>query len=174
MVHTVPPAGLALLCLLMATDSVTARPIHSTATTTTTTFPPQPQLITLAPPVATSATQDPSFRDIEPVTAKEDQRVQIHDDDHDDNEDTDSDPHPSLANPRGHYHHARRSSGAFDVRKPLSRKGKARPLKNSSHGKRRDGSGRDADEDWRLWRSQYARQQQWRRCRTLQFGPCPD
>lgn len=173
MVHTVSQAALTLVCVLMATSSVAARPLHpatTTTATTTTTFPPQPQLITLTPPVAT-ASPDPRVGNSLPETTEEEQRVRMHDDDHDDNESTDTDPHPSPANPRGHYRHNKRDT--LSVRR-LGRKGKTRLLKNNSNGKRRDGSGGDADEDWRLWHSQYARLQQWRRCRTLRFGPCPD
>lgn len=183
MVHLAPRAALALLCFLMAASSVTARPHPST-----TTFPPQPQLITLAPPVPPTATLDPSFEGIVSGIADEDQRAPMDDDDPDGTEDNDPDRHPdpSLASTRGHYlyhyRYTKRRSGAFDLR-PLSRKGKTRLRKNndsSIHGKRRSGNGNggsadaDADADWRVWRSQYARQQQWRRCRTLQFGPCPD
>lgn len=169
MVHFIAPrATLALLCVLAAVNGVTARPPHST-TTTTTTFPPQPQLITLAPPVAT-ATLDPSLGNAVLDTAEEKQRVHMNDDQDDDN--TDTDPYPSLANPRGHYLYRYTKRSALGVR-PLSRKGKTR-LQTSNNGKWRRVNEVGADEDWRIWRLQYARQQQWRRCRTLQFGPCPD
>lgn len=165
---------------LPADDLNVQNQADKTSSSSTTIFPPQPQLITLAPLVPTT-TLDSSFapsnthgQDILqaghwsdynlPQKIDEEETEQL-----DDNDDQVTNPDSSLpsSKARGHYS-MRVSSGS----RRLGRKGKTQPR---IHGntKQRATEARNVDEDWRAWRSQFARQQQWRRCRALQFGLCP-
>lgn len=175
-----------------------ARPeADSTSTLPATTFPPQPQLITLAPPVPTT-TSPPSIEsassgavrkihghanrranhwpDYSPSPETDEEEREGYDDDNDDDNDDDSGieedgldtaPYSPFSNQRGHYE----KRSAANVRQ-LGRKGKT-PSRHNIDEKQRNAEDGDVDKDWRVWRSQFAQQQQWRRCLSLRFGPCP-
>lgn len=164
------------------------------------TFPPQPQLITLAPPLSTPTVvedlhqppekgaihdrQGGHWPDYNPSLAMEKEESLVAeaeaDADSEENDDqfgstnTETGGGPGL-NYRGHY---RRSSSRIRI---LASKGKVKPKALSSgdispeqRGSRQMHHEEAAEDDWRAWRSQFAVQQQWRRCRELRFGPCPD
>lgn len=165
---------------LPANDLNVQKQTVKTSSTSATTFPPQPQLITLAPPVPTT-TLDSSFapsnthgQDILhaghwpdynlPLEIDEAEPEQLDDAD---NHATNPDTPPLSSKERCHYN---KRSGSGTRR--LGRKGKAQP-RTYGNTKQRDTEARNVNEDWRAWRSQFAQQQQWRRCRELRFGLCP-